>query len=155
MAALEDTLDDLDGFAWIPGVQHFFQFMQEARQAAATGRLSLDATQTLLSLLGNPNGPDLPQALADLAQDLTNPDTNTALNGLDPDTVKEVQLLGELHAHDTADYTPRDHTNEACARISEAAQHAGGRCQAVTDDERKELSKKVADANKKSINRPR
>lgn len=155
MTPLDDTLDDLDGFAWIPGMAQILDGIRTAQQAAANGQLNLDATQTLLVLLGNPNGPDLQQALAELAQTITNPDTNTALRALDPHTVKTVQHLGELHVYETAEYAPRDHTNEACGLVYEAAQHAGGRCQTVTDDERKELSKKVADANKKSINRPR
>lgn len=159
VTGLDDTLDDLTGLGWIPGVAQILDGIAAAQNAATTGQLTLDATQTLLSLLGNPYGPDLPEALAGLAQHLTNPDTNLALAALDPDTVKTVQLLGELHAHDTADYTPRDHTNEASARISEAAPTAvpapGGRCQAMTDEQRKELSRKNAEKNKQSINRPR
>lgn len=156
MTALDDTLDDLAGFAWIPGVQQIVDGLAAAQQAANNGQLSTEATQTLLSLIGNPHGPDLQEALAGLAQEITHPDSNPALTALDPHTAKQVQHLGELHTHDTALYASREHTNEACGLISEAAaQHAGGRCPAVTDEQRKELSKKVADANKKSINRPR
>jgi len=118
MTALDDTLDDLAGFGWIPGLDQILDGIRTAKAAAAAGELSLDATQTLLALLGNPDGPDLPEALAGLAPTITNPATNPALDQLAPDTAKAVQLLGELHAHETADYTPRDHTNEAAALIS-------------------------------------
>lgn len=123
MTALDDTLDDLAGLAWIPGLAQVLDGLRTLQHTAQTGRLSLDATQTLLAVLGNPNGPDLPEALAYLAQDITNPDTNPALTALDPDTAKTVQHLGELHAHDTADYTPRDHTNEAAGVIAAHAPH--------------------------------
>ncbi|KPI31443.1 hypothetical protein OV320_2659 [Actinobacteria bacterium OV320] len=118
MSALDDTLDDLAGFAWIPGVDQILDSIRTAKNAAARGELSLETAQTLLTLLGNPAGPDLPEALAGLATDVTNPATNPTLNSLDPDTAKDVQRLGEQHARDTADYTPRDHTNEAAALIS-------------------------------------
>ncbi|MFB7738317.1 hypothetical protein ACFC08_28795 [Streptomyces sp. NPDC056112] len=121
MTALDDTLDNLAGFAWLPGIGQILNGLNTAQQAARNGQLDLEATHTLLSLLGNPNDPDLTAALAHLAQEITNPDTNPALTALDDDTAKTVQLLGELHGHDTADYTPRDHTNEAAGLISTAA----------------------------------
>lgn len=149
MTGLDDTLDDLTGFAWIPGVQQIVDGITTAQQAARAGELDTDATQTLLSLIGNPHGPDLQEALAGLAREVTNPDTNPTLNDLDNDTRKTVQHLGELHAFETAQYAVRDHTNEAAGLITE------GRCPAVTDQQRKELSKKVADANRRSENRPK
>jgi hypothetical protein len=118
VSALDDTLADLEGFGWIPGLDQMLDGIRIAKEAAANGELSLDMAQTLLTLLGNPAGPDLPQALADLAADVTNPDTNPTLTQLDPETAKQVQLHGELHTHATADYTPRDNTNEAAALIS-------------------------------------
>lgn len=118
MSDLNDTLDDLAGFDWIPGIGQVLDGIRTAQHAAATGALDLDATQTLLTLLGNPHGPDLVEALASLAATVTNPATNTALNALDPETAKQVQHHGELHAHATADYAPRDHTTEAAALIS-------------------------------------
>ena len=117
MTALTETLDDLAGFAWIPGVAQILDGIRTAQQAAASGQLSTDTTQTLLSLLGNPHGPDLQEALARLGQDVTNPDTNPALNELDPQAAKTVQHLGELHAFETAQYAIRQHTNEAAGLI--------------------------------------
>lgn len=120
MTALDDILDDLAGFAWIPGVQQIVDGIEAAQQAAANGQMSTEATQTLLSMLGNPAGPDLQEALAGLARQITNPETNAALAGLEPEIAKEVQHLGELHAFETAQFAVRDHTNEAAALITDA-----------------------------------
>ncbi len=154
MTALDDTLDDLAGFDWIPGIAEFLAFARTARDAAAHGQLTADATQTLLVLIANPNGPDLTEALAHLVQDLTNPATNRALTGLPDEVAKKVQHLGEMHAYETAEYAPRDQPNEAAGLIYEHDTHEG-RCTDMTDAEREELSKKVKDANKQSENRPR
>lgn len=151
MTALDDTLDDLAGFDWIPGIAQFLTFARTAQHAAVTGQLDADATQTLLVLIANPHGPDLTEALAHLVQDLTNPGTNRALAGLPDDVAKQVQHRGELHVHETADYTPRDHVNEAAGLIYEHTDTRNtrwGEVQAVTDAEREELSRKIADANK-------
>ena len=154
MGDLGDTLDDLTGLGWIPGITPILTGIRQLADAAQNGRLTLDATQTALTLLANPNGPDLPELLAHLAAHLTHPDTNPTLTTLDPATRKTVQLLGENHVRDTADYTPRDQPNEAAGLIYEAAER---RCHAMslTDDERKVLSEKVRKANKQSTNRPR
>ncbi|WP_371099927.1 hypothetical protein [Streptomyces sp. PU_AKi4] len=157
MTALDDTLDDLAGFGWIPGIAEFLDFVRTARDAATTGQLDADATQTLLVLIANPNGPDLTEALAHLVQDLTNPGTNRALTGLPDDVAKRVQHLGEMHAYETAEYTPRAQPNEAAGLIYEHDTREG-RCtpmNRLNDDERKELSKKVKDANKRSENNRR
>lgn len=152
MGDIDDALDDLTGLDWIPGISHILTGVQDLAEAATEGRLSLDATQTTLSLLANPNGPDLPHLLAILAAHLTNPTTNPALTALDHHTRKTVQLAGEHHVHDTAEYTPRDHPNNAAGLIDEATR--GGAPVSLTDDERKDLSDKVRDANKRSTNRP-
>ena len=155
MTALDDTLDDLAGFDWIPGIALILDGVHALNQAARTGQLTADGTQTALTLLANPHGPDLPHLIAALVQTLTSPD-NRALTGLPDDVAKKVQHLGELHAYETAEYTPRDCPNEAAALIYEHTPASSeGRCQAVTDAEREELSRKVAEANKRSENRPR
>lgn len=125
MTPLDETLDDLAGFAWVPGIGQILDGLRTAQHAARTGGLDVEATQTLLALLGNPGNPDLQAALAHLVQEVTNPDTNRALTHLDPDTAKHVQLLGEMHANETADYAIREHTNEACGLIAKAAPHGG------------------------------
>ncbi|MEU9947083.1 hypothetical protein [Streptomyces sp. NPDC047939] len=155
MGDLQDTLDDLAGFDWVPGIRKILNGFQEVADAATAGKLDADATQTTLTLLANPHGPDLPQALALLAAHLMTQHTNPALAFLDDDTVKTVQRLGEQHVFETAEYTPRDHPNEAAGLIYEAAE---GRSQAMTyldDAQRKELSDKVKKVNKDSQSRPR
>lgn len=154
MTTFDEILDDLSGFTWIPGIGQVIDGLCTTRTAAATGHLSVDGTQTLLTLLGNPHGPDLIEALAGLAQDITNPTTNHALTDLDPEAMKAVQLEGELHVHETADYAPRSHPNEAAGLIAEAA-HTGGRCQTVDDAKRKEMHDKLAKKNEDSRNRPK
>lgn len=108
MSDLHDLLDgdDFDGLSWIPGLTKVLDGITEMADAAQAGRFTLDATQTTLSLLANPNGPDLPQILSLLAAHLSNADTNPALTTLDDRTRKNVQLAGETHVHNTAEYTP-------------------------------------------------
>ncbi|MGW7630469.1 hypothetical protein ACWGKO_16260 [Streptomyces griseoincarnatus] len=156
MAALDEALEDLDGFAWIPGIGQILDGARTLHTAIRTGQVDADATQTALTILANPHGPDLVEILALLVQDLTNPQTNPALAALPDEVAKDVQLLGETHVHQTADYTPRDCPNEAAGLISEHTPTNGeGRCQAVTDAEREELRRKVAEANKRSENNRR
>ncbi|MDX3279068.1 hypothetical protein [Streptomyces scabiei] len=154
---LADALIDFEGLEWIPGVAKFLEGFAEINEAAHTGRLTADATQTLLSLLGNPNSPDLNHLLALTAKTLTGPE-NQALTALDDETRKTVQHLGEEHAFQVAEYAPRDCPNEAAGLIYEHTQApdtARRGCTQMTDAEREELSKRVAEANKQSANRPR
>lgn len=116
---LADLLDDLEGFAWLPGFGQILAGVTEAAVFAATGRMSADHTQTALAVIANPEACDLTQLLACLARHLTS-DANQALHGMPDDTRKTVQHLGELHAHDTAQYAAREHTNEAAGLIYEA-----------------------------------
>ena len=97
---------------------------------------------------------DSTEALAHLVQDLTNPATNRALTGLPDDVAKRVQHLGELHVYETAEYAPREQPNEAAGLIYEHDTR-GGRCEAVTDQEKEALSKKLKEVNERSENRPR
>ncbi|MGW1814116.1 hypothetical protein ACWCQM_11220 [Streptomyces sp. NPDC002125] len=153
MAEIHDALDDFEGIDWIPGLTKVLDGIQDMADAAQNGHFTLDATQTTLSLLANPHGPDLPQLLALLATHLTNADTNPTLTALDHTTRKTVQLAGEHHAHDTAEYTPRDHPNHAAGLIDETVR--GGAMTLLDDDQRKELSNKVRKVNKQSESRPR
>lgn len=154
MTEIHDLLDgaDFDGLDWIPGIAKILDGISEMADAAQAGRYTLDATQTTLSLLANPHGPDLPHLLALLTAHLTNPATNPSLTALDDETRKTVQLAGEHHVHDTAEYAPRDHPNNAAGLIDEATR--GGAMTLLDDDQRKELSDKVRKVNKQSTNRP-
>jgi hypothetical protein len=72
---LADALIDFEGLDWIPGVAKLLEGFAEINEAAHAGQLTVDATQTLLSLLGNPNGPDLNHLLALTAKTITGPTT--------------------------------------------------------------------------------
>jgi hypothetical protein len=116
---LGDVLDDLEGFAWLPGFGSILAGVTEAAVAAATGRLTADHTQTALTVIANPANPDLTQLLAALARHLTS-DANQALAGMPNDTRKTVAHLGEIHAFEAAELAPREHTNEAAGLIYES-----------------------------------
>lgn len=119
MSDLDNTLDDLAGFDWIPGIAEILKGARILRAASRDGRLDLDATPTALTLLANPHGPDLPEVLSLLVQDLTNPATNPTLAVLPDDVRKDVQRLGETHVLETA-YAPQDAPNEAAGLIAES-----------------------------------
>ena len=110
-------LDDLDGFAWLPGMDLILAGVRQMAEAA-DGELGLDETQTLLAVIAQPGGTDLTELFALLARTLTSPARNRALDQLDPDTAKTVQRLGEVHAHETAVFAVREHTNEAAGLIA-------------------------------------
>lgn len=115
---LLDLLDDLDGFAWMPGMDLILAGVRQAAEAAADGSLTLDETQTQLAVIAQPGGTDLTELLALLARTLTSPTHNRALDQLDADTAKTVQRLGEVHAHETAVFAVREHTNQAAGLIA-------------------------------------
>jgi hypothetical protein len=155
MAALDEVFEDLDGFGWIPGIGQILDGARTLQTAIRDGQVDADATQTALTIFANPHGPDLVEVLSLLVQELTNPRTNPALAVLPDEPRKTVQQLGEVHVLETA-YAPRDCPNEAAGLISEHTPTNGeGRCQAVTDAEREELRRKVAEANKRSENNRR
>jgi hypothetical protein len=155
MSDLDNLLEEFDGLDWIPGVSHILTGVRDLATASREGRMTVDATQTVLTTIAQPNGPDVVEVLSLLVQELTNAKTNPALAVLPDDVRKTVQQLGEVHVLETA-YAPRDCPNEAAGLISQHTPTSSeGRCQAVTDAEREELSRKVAEANKRSENRPR
>ncbi|MFG2276695.1 hypothetical protein ACGFNY_43925 [Streptomyces chartreusis] len=119
VSELDDALEDFDGFRWIPGLGKVLDGIAEMDTAARTGRITADGTQSLLSIHGNPSGPDLPYLLSLVVKTLTGPD-NPVLNDLPDETRKQLQHLGEMHAFETAEYAIRDHTNEAAALITSA-----------------------------------
>lgn len=93
---LDNLLDDLTGFTWLPGITQILDGIRTTARAAATGHLDLDATQTLFAVLtGAADGTDLVGALAELTAQIATPDTNPALTHLDPHAQKRVQQHGE------------------------------------------------------------
>lgn len=142
---LAGVLEDLDG------VHYAIDQIRHGVESLAMERLTKSQTQTVLYSLAGAEGTDILTALALVVARLTNPDSNPSLRTLPLDQQKTIHHLGELYGHDTADLAPRHHIADAIAHIDQAE----GGCTAMTDNERKELSDKVADANKRSENRPR
>jgi hypothetical protein len=117
----------------------------------AHDRHDLETTQVLLAVLaGSPDGTDVLGAVGQLVERLTSPDTNPILRTLPLDQQKEVAHQGWLTAHNLLDPTLRDTASQACAALDSRKE-----VHPVTETERKELSQKVADVNKRSENRPK
>lgn len=115
---IAEQIEDFEGFRWIPGVGKVLDGLADMDAAARQGLLSLDATQTLLSILGNPTGTDIQSLAALVVRTLTGPD-NQALTGLPSKTRKALEGLGALHEFETEKYAVREHTNEAAGLISD------------------------------------
>jgi hypothetical protein len=140
-------LDDLtDGSNIHAGIH---QMADGSRTVAEDTSLDIPATQLLLTqLCGNADALDAVGAIAGLIEWVTS-DANPALANLPLEIRKNVQHQGELAAHALRDPELRDATALACAALNVRKE-----VHPVTDNERKELSQKVADANKRSSNRP-
>ncbi|MFC8008694.1 hypothetical protein [Streptomyces cinereoruber] len=110
---LDGQLEDCTGIH--PGVD----MILDGIRLLAIDRLSADKTQTILSTLAGADS-NILNLIGRLAQRLTHPDTNPALNHLDPETTKTVQLLGERFAYDLAVLAPGEFTAEAAALIDGA-----------------------------------
>ncbi|MFF0009610.1 hypothetical protein ACFYQT_40150 [Streptomyces tibetensis] len=152
---LGDLLDDLtNGTNIRPGIHLLAAAIRTLAEDATTGALDLPATQLASACLdGSPDGIDAVGAIGLLQAWITNPNTNPALRALPLEQQKEAQLHGELAAHALTDPDLRTAAAEANAALDPRKEVPAVKC--LTDEERKELSKKVADANKKSTNRPR
>ncbi|MFD7980218.1 hypothetical protein [Streptomyces sp. NPDC059071] len=98
------------------GVHSGIDMIRDGIRLLALDRLSADKTQTILSTIAG-TGTDLFAAFGLLVQRLTNPDSNPALNDLDAETAKQVELRGEQFAFEVAEFAPREHTSEAAALI--------------------------------------
>lgn len=118
LSDMDAALDAFDGFAWIPGVAQILAGFREALDAARTGRMPVDATQTWMPLIANPDGLDLQHLLALLGRELIGP-ANKALAGLDDETRNELQDLGDEHVALAEELNPRTCLTEAAGLISE------------------------------------
>ncbi|MFR9794258.1 hypothetical protein ACL07V_37485 [Streptomyces sp. MB22_4] len=117
----------------------------------AHDRHDLNTTQVLLAALaGSPDGTDVLAAIGQLVERLTSADTNPAVRALPIDQQKEAAHQGWLTQHNLTDPELRDTASRACAALDIREE-----VPAVTDTERKELSQKVAEANRQSNNRPK
>lgn len=115
---LDDVLDDLAGLDWIPGISTILTGIRETQAAITTGRLTLDATQTLTAATAGSNGADLVTALAHLVATATNADSNPALRALPRDQQKEAQHHGEIALYALTDNDLHQPASEASAAIS-------------------------------------
>jgi len=143
-----DTVAEIDD----PDIQLLVTGFRNIAHRARTGRLDLETTKLLLATIAaSPDGTDLIGACGLTVDELT--DSNPALDQLTDISRKTAIQAGQKAASRLSDDYLRRPASEACAALDHLDPERRG--QAVTDEQKKELSKKVAEANKKSINRPR
>lgn len=110
---LGGTLDDLAGFQ-LAGLD----MVLDGLRLLALSRLNVDqTTNALVALTGDSDGVSVVTAIGQLVERLTNPDTNPALDSLDAETAKDVQVYGERYQYELTEYGPQGHIAEAVARI--------------------------------------
>jgi hypothetical protein len=115
---LGDTLDDLNGFDWLPGFADLRAALRTIAEAVLTGRYTADASQTLAAVLAGSAGADVLTVVGHLTALITNPDTNPALTHIDPDRAKKARLHGEHLVHHLADdHDLHQHAANAAAAI--------------------------------------
>ncbi|QLJ06832.1 hypothetical protein HZZ00_38035 (plasmid) [Streptomyces sp. NEAU-sy36] len=144
---LGDLLADLaDGSNIHPGIR---LIAAGYRAIAEDQSLSIPATQLLIAQLSAAaDGVTVVAAAGRLIEWLTS--ENPVLASL-PDAIrKTVQRQGELACSALRDTELTALASEACAALDTRKE-----VHPVTDTERKELSQKVADANRQSTNRPK
>jgi len=145
---LGDLLADLTNGT---NIHHGIHLIAAGIRAIAEDR-SLDrpAIQLLnAQLCGSPDGWDVIGAIGHLGEDL-NSDARPAVRSLPDDRRKEAAHQGWLTRHHLTDPELRE-----SAALANTALDTREEVHAVTDAERKELSKKVAETNRRSENRPR
>lgn len=109
------------------------------------GRKSPAETALVLHDLAGDEGKDVITAFGLAIEELAAPYVDRVAD-------REVFLLNVKHAKDAAErWDGRQSAIDAIAAI----ERAGRRCDAMTDDERKELSDKVREVNKRTEQRPR
>ncbi|MFF7795563.1 hypothetical protein [Streptomyces sp. NPDC007991] len=117
-------------------------------------RHTITTTQVLaVALTGDPDALDVTAAAALLTARLFNADTNPALRTLPFDQQEEARQHGKTTAHELTDPDLRTPAAEANAALDPRKEVPAVKC--LTDEQRKELSKKVDKANKQSQNRPK
>ncbi|KIF66304.1 hypothetical protein HY68_37035 [Streptomyces sp. AcH 505] len=110
--------DDLAGvLADLDGVHYGIDQIRHGLESLAMERLTKAQTQTVLYSLAGAEGTDILTALTLLITRLTNPDTNPTLRNLPLDRQKDIQHLGEQHAHLTEQFAPRQTIADAIAHI--------------------------------------
>jgi hypothetical protein len=143
---LAEVLDQLRG------VNEDLDEIADRIEALNARSYTLDERQTVIARIFGNADDDLVTALALLTQALC---IVPADQPMDEHDRKQAEQHGQDAALWLTDWHLRGPASSAAALIDPANDTAGGRCTPMTDEQRKELSKKVADANKKSQNRPR
>ncbi|MFI8792671.1 hypothetical protein [Streptomyces sp. NPDC055105] len=118
---LGELLGELAGFDWIPGVAKLREAMRDMGEAILAGRVSPDASQSLVAVLAGSNGADALTAIGHLTALTTNPDTNPALAQLAPDQAKAARLHGENLVHHLADTAAFAHDHDLHQHAADAA----------------------------------
>ena len=148
---LDGLLDDLTNGSNIhPGIH---QIAAGVRAIAEDPTLDPAATQLILAQLCGNADTDAVTIIGALTAWLTDPTTNPALLQLPEEARKTIQHQGELAAFELSN--PDARIPAATASDVLAQPREVNPMTRLTDEQRKELSKKVADANKRSENRPR
>ncbi|WP_055694236.1 hypothetical protein [Streptomyces prasinopilosus] len=147
---LGDLLDDLvDGSNVHAGIR---QIASGIRAIATDPHLDTAALQLLLAqLAGSSDGLDVTGAIGHLIEHLTA--HTPAVHALDDDQAKTVARQGWLTQHALTDPDLRGPAATACAALDTRREVPP--MTRLTDKEREELSRKNAEKNKQSTNRPR
>ncbi|MEV6165712.1 hypothetical protein AB0L71_28130 [Streptomyces sp. NPDC052052] len=114
---LADTLDLLDGFSLLPGIEDILTGIQKAAAAAEVGDLDPDATQTLLAALAGADEANVLTALAYLIGQLSDADTNPTLRTLPIDQQEQARKHGSAARYELLDPYLHQHASEASAAI--------------------------------------
>lgn len=150
---LDDVLADLADTG-DPDIDLLVTGLRNIAHRARTGALSRERTQLLTAVIAaSPDATDVVGALGLLLVELT-ADTTPVARQLTDQARKEAVHAGEQAAFLLTDPDLRDPASRACAALD----HAERGCtdmDGLTDEQRKELSRKNAEKNRQSTNRPR
>ncbi|MFH8581589.1 hypothetical protein [Streptomyces zaomyceticus] len=107
---LGGVLDDLAGFH--AGID----FLRDGIRLLALDQLDREQTMNVLAALAGTDQ-SIVTAIGYLVERLTNPDTNPALDALDAETAKSVQVYGERYRYQLTEDGPHQHAAEAVGLI--------------------------------------
>jgi hypothetical protein len=139
------TLGDL--LADLAGIHPGIDLIRDGIRLLAHDRHNTNTTQVLLArLAGDPDGSDILNAIGHLVARLADSDHNPCLRTLPFGQ----QCQAFKHGNRTAIELSAPELRTPASNANAALDTPGGRCQAVTDDERKELSQKNSAKNARS-----
>ncbi|MFI6055737.1 hypothetical protein ACIBCO_37345 [Streptomyces violascens] len=109
---LAGALEDLDG------IHCGIDLIRDGIRLLGLDQHTADQTQNILAALAGSEGADVLTVLALLVRRLTDPAANPSLRPLPCATAQAVQQRGEEHAHEIAEFAPRQAVADACGLIS-------------------------------------